>query len=366
MIFDAFVRRLRGSVAWRKEQEHVARLVVERPQDTIAFAGVLDLELERRGFDPAVHAVRSSLLDLVCGLVHDDATQLAVRLASRPAMTPPGTGGRQLHRARGAMQIAGTRPAPEIWELLGDRDGLRHSDPEFGLLLLHEVVVRGEPAPPPARWFVEWAAGTGHPLGQLPPALLPIEDGFPDRLPRYGRAVGAAPADPPAPAPAEPSPLGAIVPGVGQAVKVDTVRIGAPFRHWAHHATGRVQITAFAAAGSGFPPSLPPPRLAAEVRSSTIPAAAGVESLFAAAVARDASSLSPGGAEARRRTWEAVSGIVDRAWPAPLPAVAAAATAARWVEAEPDDPWFGAGAGHLWLLVEAADRLVVVAASETG
>ncbi len=365
MIFDAFARRLRGSETWRREQEHVARLVVERPQDTLAFAAVLDLELDRRGFDPAVHAVRSSLLDLVCGLVHDDATQLAVRLASPPPMAAPATCDPQHRGGRAAMQIAGTRPASEIWELLAAPDGLRQHDPGFGTLLLHELVVRGQPAPAASGWYGDWAAETGHPLAQLPTELLAVELGLPRLLPRYGRAITAAGPRPSDPRLGEPRHLGAILPGVGDAVRVDRGRVGAAFRDWSEQASGKVDVSAYAA-GAGFPPDLPAPRLSEGLRAARISPATGVEMLFSTAVAGGAYSRGPGGAHARLRTWETISGIVDRTWPAPVEQLAQAAGEAGWIRAEHDDPWFGGGLGHLWLVVEAAGRLVGVAATEAA
>jgi hypothetical protein len=139
MDFDAFARGLRGSQDWRKEHARVSRLVSRRPLDAITLAAALDSELERSGFDLAVQAIRRSLLDLVAGVGRGDATQIA----SQPGIAHPGTPAPQLRRSRGAMQIAGTRPAAEIWQLLADTNGLRQTDPEFGLLLLHELAVRG-------------------------------------------------------------------------------------------------------------------------------------------------------------------------------------------------------------------------------
>jgi len=365
MIFDAFARKLRGSPTWRKEQEHVAQLVVERPQDTIAFAAVLDLELERRGFDPAVHEVRSSLLDLVCGLVHDDATSLAVHLASRPGMADPVAPAPRHRRSRGAMQIAGTRSASEIWELLADPHGLRRSDPEFGALLLHELVVRNEPVPPSATWFAEWARDADHALARLPAALLPVEIGLPRRLLRSGQAVGtSAPglADQP---PEAPVTLGQLVDGLGDPVPVDGHRIGAAFRDWTGDPHGRVEITGWAA-GSGFPPGLPAPQLSPDLAAWRLSPAAAVELLFAASMAGATGAAGPGGAHARLRTWEAVSGIVDRPWPMPIQDLADATVDSLWITPERHDPWFGLAAGRVWLIVRTGDRLVVLAATAAG
>ena len=363
MIFEAFARRLRGQDSWRREQERVAQLVVERPQDTVAFAGVLDLELERRGYDLAVSAVRSSLLDLVCALVHDDATHLAVHLASQPGFPHPEAPDARYERSRGAMQVAGTRPASQIWQVLNEADGLRWRDPEFGLLLLHELVVRAEPVPTAARWFVEWSIETGHPLAQLPTQLLPIEAGLPTWLPRYGQPAGVRPLPFPDPPPVVPVALGDVLNGLGAALPVDRARIGVTFGDWIEHSNGRVEITAHAP-GTTFPYG-PPPRLHRSLTVAKISAAAAVEVLFSTAEAGGAYASGPGGAHARLRTWQAIAGIVGHDGPLAVERLAAAAEEMRWIRAEPDDPWFENVAWDLWLIGATGARIVVVAATDT-
>ncbi len=363
MIFDAFARRLRGRSTWRREQEHVAQLVVERPQDTLAFAAVLDLELERRGFDAAVHGVRSSLLDLVCALVHDDATHLAARLAARPATSLPEGQDPSVHRSHGAMQIAATRPAAQIWQLLTGPDGLREHDPEFALFLLHELVVRGEPVPPSAGWCAQWARDNGHPLAWLPPELLAIEAGLSGWLTRYPGAVGARAIDAPRTVVRERVPLGDIVNGLGAAVPVDRDRISATFAEWVSDSNGRLDVRGYSP-GTTFPYG-PAPCLTRALPVSRIAPAAALEALFSTAIAIGAYSTGPGGSLARLRSWQAVSGVVGSRWPAPIDELAAAAARTRWIKAAPEDPWFERVAWDIWLIGATSDRIVVVAATDT-
>ncbi len=212
---------------------------------------------------------------------------------------------------------------------------------------------------------MDWACEAGHPLAHLPPRLLPLELGFSRWLPRYGQAIGATGPPRPGAGLGEPVPLGSILAGVGSAVAVDGRRIGAAFHDWVEDAGGRVGIHAYAP-GCGFPPDLPAPRLDAGLGASRIRREAGVETLFATAVGGGGYARGPGGAHARLRTWEAISAIVDCGWPVPVQQLADAAVASRWIEVAPDDPWFEAGVGHLWLVVEAADRLVVAAATGAG
>ena len=363
MIFDAFARRLRGRSSWRREQEHVAQLVVERPQDTLDFAAVLDLELERRGFDAAVHAVRSSLLDLVCSLVHDDATHLAARLAARPAPALPEGPGPSVHRSQGAMQIAATRPAAQIWQLLTGPDGLREHDPEFAAFLLHELVVRDEPVPPSAGWCAQWARDSGHPLAWLPPELLAIEAGLPGWLPRYPRAVGARAIGAPGTIIRERVPLGDIVNGLGAALPVDRDRISATFAEWVSDSNVRLDVRGYAP-GTTFPYG-PAPCLTRALPVSRIAPAGALEALFSTAVASGAYSTGPGGSLARLRSWQAVSGVVGSRWPVPIDELAAAAARTHWIKAAPEDPWFEGVAWDVWLIGATSERIVVIAATDT-
>lgn len=363
MIFDAFARRLRGRSSWRREQEHVARLVVERPQDTLDFAAVLDLELERRGFDVAVHAMRSSLLDLVCALVHDDATHLAARLAARPGPAFPEGPDPLVRRSQGAMQIAATRPAAQIWQLLTAPDGLRHRDPGFAAFLLHELVVRGEPVPPSAAWCEEWARDNGHPLAWLPAELLPIEAGLPGWLPRYPGVVDARAIDAPGTVVRERVALGDIVNGLGAAVPVDRGRISATFAEWISDSNGRLDVRGYAP-GTTFPYD-PAPCLTRALPVSRIAPADAVEALFSTAIASGAYSSGPGGSLARLRSWQAISGVVGCGWPVPIAELAAAAGRTRWIDAEPTDGWFEGVVWDVWLIGATSERIVVIAATDT-
>jgi Family of unknown function (DUF6183) len=361
---EAFARGLRGSRNWQQERAQVAEAIAERPSRAIDLAAALDADLDAHGFDLAVHAIRGSLLDVVGGLVHHDATRVAVHLASNPGMPKPWAPDPGYRRSRGAMQIAGTRPPAEAWSVLADPSGLRRRDPEFAVLLLHELVVRGAQVPSAAGWIVDWARATAHPLSQLPAQLLAVENGLPGWLPRYGRSAGGLSWEVPNPTPEPPVALGQLLQGVGAVVPVDRDRIGATFRDWVDHSNGRVEIAGYAP-GSGFPVDLPEPRLRADCRASAISPAAAIELLFSAAVGSGAYSHGPGGGFSRLRMWEAVSGIVDLAWPSDIHRLAEATETASWIMVEPDPAWFDEVAWDVWLIAEVAGRVVVAAATDT-
>jgi Family of unknown function (DUF6183) len=345
----------------------VAEAIAKRPSRAIDLAIDLAVALDAHGFDLALHAMRGSLLDVVGGLVHHDATRIAVHLASKPATPKPWARDPGYQRSRGAMQIAGTRPPAEVWSVLAAPGGLRQHDPEFAVLLLHELVVRGAQVPPAAGWIVDWARATAHPLSPLPATLLAVETGLPGWLPRYGHTAsgmtGMSWAVPHL-SPERPVPLGQLLEGAGAVVPVDRDRIGATFRDWVDHSNGRVQIAGYAP-GSGFPLDLPEPHLRADRRASAISPAAAIERLFSAAVGSGAYAHGPGGGYSRLRMWEAVSGIVDLPWPSDIHRLAEATETAGWIAVEPDPAWFHVVAWDVWLIAGVAGRVVVVAATDT-
>lgn len=355
---------LRGSQDWRRESERVAEVLAEQPWDALALAAALEDDLALSGFDLALDSMRRSLVGLLVRLEHDDATAIAVRLASESGTRRAGIAVCQAEQGREAMQIAGTRPAAEIWDILADPEGIRVSDPEFGLLLTHELVVRGEPASPVVESFLEWALETSHPLAWLPSELLAVECGLPPLLPRYGSRAGSLSVSLPDVASQDRVPLGDLIGGLGDVVTVDRTRIGATFREWTEQSNGRIVIAGYRPRAD-FPPGLLEPRLHRDCRASLTAPSEAVEMLFSTVVASGAYSQGPGGAYSRLRAWEAVSGIVDREWPCAVEELARAASIARWIRVEPDDPWFNRVAWDAWQVVDLADRVVVLAATDT-
>jgi hypothetical protein len=106
MDIAAFASRLRGSNDWRDERDHFERMVKARPDSALEIANALDTELAAKGFDVALQSLRQDLLDLVVRLPEDgDATEIAVRMASRPPMSHPSSREAGTGRPRGAITL---------------------------------------------------------------------------------------------------------------------------------------------------------------------------------------------------------------------------------------------------------------------
>lgn len=352
-----FSQSLRGSKDIGEQLRLVDELLSERPRDAIRLVAALDTESKEHGVDPALQAMRRAVLGIVTGLDDGGATAVAVELASKPGPSRPGIRS-PFARSRGAMEIAGTRPPAEIWPLLAEPDGLRQNDPEFGLLLLHELVVRGESVPSAGTWFSGWAAAASHHLAQLPAELLPIENGLSHCLPTfttYGQAMIH-----PDRHPKDPVPLGQLLPGLGSARAVNRDVIAASFHEWG----GRLQIDAFAP-GSDFAIGNQEPRLESDLGASAITAATAIEFFFSVSASGGAYTFGPGGSYSRLRTWETIASIVNVDWPAPLDRLAVAVEDSLWIQVEPRPPWFYDVAWDIWLINVSADRVVVIAATDT-
>jgi hypothetical protein len=315
-------------------------------------------------FDEDVHRGLRWLFTTVLHLSNPGATEAAARLVARPAMFDP-TGQQPAHyqRALDASAIVALRPAAELRPLLEESSWLRTDDPELGLLLVHEGAVRGAPQGEEARWFLQWAASTGHPLAVLPARLSPPESLFPDRSVRFSAAGGMS-----AVVPGTGSAgvtdwmaLGEVVRRIGEEVQVDRARIAAPFREWMED-NGRVQVTGYRT-GRSLPADTPGLGLNASLPIREVTASAGLATLFSA-VGGGAYTEMVSGSYARLRVWESVAGIFDLPWPSPIDGLARAAEDARWLAVRPDGAWFYS-VWAVWLLIETSDRIVSITATDT-
>ena len=93
-----------------------------------------------------------------------------------------------------AKRDADRRDPPRCREnqVIDGDEQLQRDDPEFGLLLSHELVLRGSDPPVGAAWYGTWAQETNHPLAPLPFHLLDIEREMPTGLPHYPGTLGAS------------------------------------------------------------------------------------------------------------------------------------------------------------------------------
>ena len=355
-----WVRQARGSRDWRDAQQRMARAIRGTPTAALDIAQALDDDLYRHGFDIALDALRRDAFVLSCQDRGAEATRVAVELGARPPVQPTPSPRPDYVRLRNAREIVGRRPPEEVGDLLR-ADLLRHDDPEFGLLLSHELVLRGSGAGPVASWYARWAESAAHPLAQLPLRLLDIEAGLGSCLPQYGAGNGSSWTGLPD-LPAGRGPLGDLIPGVGSPAPVLTDLVAAPFQDWLDYSNGSVQVARYIL-GDTFPADLP--ELRPDREAVLVPPARVVQSLFSAASNGGAYSPSPGGALARLRVWTSLRALLRLPADVPVDEVAQAAADATWIQLATDDDWFDDVAWDVWLVVTDGASVTTVAATDT-
>lgn len=357
----AWVRNVRGSRDSRGAQQRMARAIHVRPTAALDIAQALSEDLDRDGYDIAVDALRRNAFVLTCQVPGADATRVAVELGARPRLQPTPSARPDYVRPRNAQEIVGRRPPDEVRDVLS-ADLLRHDDPEFGLLLVHELVLRAGDVGPVASWYAGWAERAAHPLAPLPLSLLDVEAGLGACLPQYGagnRSSWTGLPDLPAR-----RRLGDLVPGVGVPAPVPTDLVAAPFQDWLDNSNGSVQVARYVL-GDAFPADVPDLDLRPDREAARVPPARVVQSLFGAASNGGAYSPSPGGALARLRFWTSLRALLGLPADLPVDEVAHAAAKATWIQLATDDDWFYNVAWDVWLVVTDGASVTMVAATDT-
>ena len=366
MDLAAFAKSLRGSQDWREDLKRVAETIAEEPRVALEWSAALASELIQRGPDLALESVWWSLLDLSSQLPQEEATLVSIRLAARPSVSRS-AGSTHRSQSRCAMQVVSTRPADGIRELLRSDHVLREEDPEFGLELVHELVLRGEDVSSIAAHFVEWGLQVDHPLSSIPVRLTSVEHGLAAWLPRFGPHAWAAPMPGSMADVQGVVPVRTLVTGIGPLISTGGVGIYMPFTEWINHSNGNVAAATFRL-GESFPltaETVDGPKLTSDLLGRSIEGTAGCERLFSAAVVGGAYSHGPGGAYSRLWMWEGIAALLGQAWPSSVDRLADAAREALWVEIVPSDEWFNKVAWDIWLLVEFGSRVVVLAVTDT-
>jgi hypothetical protein len=361
-----FAKGLRGSKDWREDLKRLEEVIADEPRVALELSAALAGEFVERGPDLALESVWRSLLDITSGLPQEHATLVSVRLAARP---PISRAAEPTHhgRSRDAMQIVGTRPADGIRELLRSDRVLREEDPEFGLHLVHELVIRGEDVSSVAKHFIDWGLHIGHPLSSIPARLSSVELGLAAWLPRFRPHAWATPIPEPIRGSQDLVPVRTLVTGIGPLISRGGEGMYVPFTEWIDKSNGRVTVATFRL-GESFPPSegiVDGPKLTGDLLGRSIEGAAACERLFSAAVGGGAYSHGPGGAYSRLWMWEGVAALLDHPWPSSVDMLDDAVRRARWVEIASSDEWFNNVAWDVWLLVEVGSRVVVLAATDT-
>jgi hypothetical protein len=346
---------------WSDGVALLADALARDPELVLALADVLD----RGSVAPHVEAMRRQLLRIVTRVDRPDAASVAVRLAARPS---PWIEGEPVgpQRALGSTEVVTTRSAAELAALLDADPFLREEDPELGLLLAHDLLIRHGEAPPALGRLAAWAASTSHPLAPLPIRLLPSEALIHRALPggRDLRKGGSQPD--PVGAPATTVPLAALCRGVGRELEVDVDLVTGVFNDWGSAGNGRSAVRR-RERGDGYASEVgaPPPALRADLPARRIAATEACSVLFDCGAHGGAYTDGLGSAAARLEMWRAVCGLLGRSWPtASIEELDALAGAATWVRIEPDDPWFWRWMWDLWLLVETQEAVAVIAGTD--
>lgn len=360
--FAAVASSLRGSRDWRAERALVQESVSASPTNALRWASAFDTEIRSNDFDLAIHAVRQGLFDQVVALDSEDATDIAIELVLTPGPSRPGVPAGPTWLARQAFRLAAARPASELQASIGPGSLTRSRQPELGLLIFHELVLRGCNLAD-IDWYPSWATRHTHPLNLLPVSLLDLEGGFGYWLPTYAGGATGYPLASMRSIDGEQSTAGALLSGLGARVEVDQDQIAAPFRDWVESSNGRVEVAAFEK-GTAFGVSVGP-LLEASLGCVRVPVAEGLGMLFSWTVASGAYSHGPGGAYARLRTWEAVAGLLGRAWPTRICSLADEIQDSDWVRFDTEDPWFHRVAWDVFLAVDLGSRTVTIAATDT-
>ncbi len=370
MDLSAFARKLRGSRDWTDIEARLRSLAATSPSSVVELAAALDAELADRGPDLTVWSVRDRLLTLLAGVPGGDASVAAVRLAGMPVRGAGPAGAEagpddlaELGRRLAASEVAGTRPAADLIALLGADERLR-DDPELGLLLTHELVIRGEPVGEVAGPFVAWAVRCEHPLAALPAERDELEAELVAWLPRH---PGSQRTDVPWPVVPHRAavPLVDLMAGVARRIGPGPSSAGAAFADWVQRSNGSVDVAVFAP-GVGYDRAAgKPPALRADRPARPLSPEMVCVRLLAAANGGGAYSRGLGGAFARLAMWESLAGLVGLEWPGTVQDVAAAARSARWIALEVSDHWFYDLAWDEWLVAETAERVTVLAATDT-
>ncbi len=364
MNVGSLVRRARGSKDWRTERARLTEAIRRTPGAALTIARAADDDLNRHGYDLAVSALRHDAFELACQSAAEKATSVAIQLGARPPMQHPNYPRPDYLRLRNALQIAGTRPSAEIKQILDDDESLRRRDPEFGLLLTHELVLRGAEPSPGAVWYSDWAAETDHHLARLPLKLLEIEREMPSGLPQYPGALGASSWPTTMETSDEYVPLGELLRGIGPEVPVHVDEVLTPFQDWLNHSNGRVHVAGYNP-GESYSTGLPEPQIHAGRQAIRITAPAALRSLFIAGSGGGAYSPSPGGVMARHYVWTSLTALMDLPAGTPIDQVAKAAADACWIRLATDDDWFDDVAWDVWMIVDDGRRVISIAATDT-
>ena len=235
--------------------------------------------------------------------------------------------------------------------------GLLSSDPEMGLLMLHEMVMRKQRLPANATEYVRWAHSIDHPLAVLPLQLLSIEDDVPARMPRY-RSTGGSLPWPATPDPTSMVPLPELLRSVGDAAPIDVELALTAVDDWMGAEVRRFARGELPVADADIEPPLSDDRPAAPIAAST-----AFATLLYPWGGLDKETWGSG--LARLRAWKSLAGIIGTGWPTSLTELDDRATGAEWIALSTERcDWFDQIV-DVWLIAVTDEHVTIIAASDS-
>jgi hypothetical protein len=365
MDVDTLPARLRGSRDWRAVVTPIHEHLLHHPEDALDIAAALDRDLDLHGNDLAVASVRHSLFSVVCRSRSSAASAVALDLGANPRAREP-IYEPEYDRRRHAHEMAAVRPVTELHALLDS--GLVESDPEFGLLMVHELALRRRPAPRSAAWYRQWAIGADHELAHLPWDLLDVEHRLPGEMTGFGPTPGGMSFSTVHPDLRHPVPLERLLPGLAPTdwATYDATHAAVCdlFAGWGvtEHSV-RVRRSARGLAFASVPDE---PSPTAHTPAEQVGLDSVLSAMFCSSVGGGAYGTGPGGAWSRLRLWRAMASILGLAWPHPIEELAERGSAWRWIAlGVDDDPWFDNVAWDFWYLADDGVHVTMIAASDT-
>jgi uncharacterized protein (TIGR02996 family) len=251
--------------------------------------------------------------------------------------------------------------------------------------LVQEMVLRKDDVydlTPLVRFMLEMRVG-GHPLAQLPLALVRVESELRYYLPLYN-ATSLSLSLPRSPSrqPGQPLPIGTTDVPMNVAEVIDSAsagRIVAVVRNWQEESNGQVEVRIFRAEHPIAEGELTVQFLRSlglgalrgageeDVRAERIPASRAACILFSAASSGGAYGRGLLGAYGRLEMWRSLAGLVGAASSESVEAVAALAERCTWLAFDAESDWFYHVAWDFGLVAIRPDgmSLAVLAAADT-
>lgn len=359
--FQEMLSRLYNSSSWQYEAEAIGRRIREDPSVAPTLAAALTQAA------PLSSSCVGALFDVMvgaAGFVTTEASADALlglgtlgRLTSPPSPTLMADQWPAL-----ASRIAGTQHPSDVQVLLLDISRFGPEAMELGLLICHELAIRGTDVGEEAGPFQEWAVAARHKLARIPLRLVQLEAQLHEALPQYGPSSFGASLFFPSRYRAE-WPLGPrefLPEKLTRIWSVDAEsRVCAAVSAWADGSNGKHQAELFIVGEDVFDES-DSSLLGVDVHARAIDPGDALLALFSAASLGGAHPSGLFGANGRHAMWQSISGLLN--CDGQVDELSTRANSARWYSLVSTSSWFY---GSVWdvFLVAVTDSVVGVLAA---